>query len=182
MYVGNLESYQGIDLLLDAFARLLAKTGRAKLVIVGGISRHIRRYEARVDALGIAKKVYFLGPKSADLLGSLTADADVLVSPRTKGGNTPMKIYSYLHSGKPVLATDLPTHTQVLNADVALLAPPEPDAFAAGMLRLIDDADLRRDLGQRGRRLIEEKYSFAVFRKTLNELYDWIAAELAERR
>ena len=41
--------------------------------------------------------------------------ADVLVSPRLKGLNTPMKIYSYLDSGSAVLATRLRTHTQVLD-------------------------------------------------------------------
>ena len=49
-------------------------------------------------------------------MGSLVAAADVLVSPRIKGVNTPMKIYAYLNSGKPILATDIESHSQVLDA------------------------------------------------------------------
>ena len=61
------------------------------------------------------------------MLASLLAQADVLVSPRTRGNNTPMKIYSYLDAGRAVLATDLPTHTQVLTPECARLAPADPD-------------------------------------------------------
>ena len=59
------------------------------------------------------------------------AQADVLVSPRTKGANTPMKVYSYLDSGVAVLATRLPTHTQVMNDETALLAEPTPEDFSS---------------------------------------------------
>ena len=53
---------------------------------------------------------------------------DILVSPRIRGTNTPLKIYSYLRSGKPIVATDLLTHTQVLSPDVARLVAPDADA------------------------------------------------------
>ncbi len=47
--------------------------------------------------------------------------ADVLVSPRSRGTNTPLKIYQYLRSGKPIVATRLLTHTQVLSDETAIL-------------------------------------------------------------
>ncbi len=63
-------------------------------------------------------------------MANMFSQADILVSPRIKGTNTPMKIYSYLQSGKPILATDMPTHTQVLSRTTAMLADPSPDKFA----------------------------------------------------
>ena len=51
------------------------------------------------------------------------------MSPRIKGNNTPMKL-SYLHSGKAVLATNLPPHTQILDNRVAMLADPTPKHMA----------------------------------------------------
>jgi glycosyltransferase involved in cell wall biosynthesis len=100
--------------------------------------------------------------------------ADILVSPRVKGVNTPMKIYSYLQSGKPVLATDLPTHTQVLDGTTALLAAPEPEAFAAAMLELVRNPALGRQLAERAAALAGEKYSWRAYQHTALQIYQQI--------
>ena len=63
-----------------------------------------------------------------DRVARLLGEADVLVSPRLKGLNTPMKIYSYLDSGTAVLATRLRTHTQVLDDRTAYLVDPVSEA------------------------------------------------------
>ena len=123
MYIGNLEPYQGIDLLLESFALAKREVPSAQLVIVGGSAAGVRQYRERSDLLRLNGSVHFVGPQPVDLLTRCFASADVLVSPRITGGNTPMKIYSYLDSGCPVLATDLPTHTQVLTDQVAILRP-----------------------------------------------------------
>ena len=81
-------------------------------------------------------------------LPALLAQADVLVSPRITGDNTPMKIYTYLHSGKPILATRIPTHTQVLHPGVAMLAAPQVEEFAGAMARLARNEELRARLGE----------------------------------
>ncbi|HXV49642.1 MAG TPA: glycosyltransferase, partial [Candidatus Binatia bacterium] len=106
------------------------------------------------------------------------SEADILVSPRLKGNNTPMKLYSYLHSGRPVLATKLPTHTQLIDNGVALLVDPKVEPFSRAMLRLIADESLRAQLGAAGRRLIEEKFTYRTFREKLNGLFDWLEIEI----
>jgi glycosyltransferase involved in cell wall biosynthesis len=83
-----------------------------------------------------------------------------------------MKLYSYLHSGKALVATDLPTHTQVVDGTVALLAPPEPEAFAGALLRVILDDELRSRLGAAGHRFAEERFTYRAFRERLNGLLD----------
>jgi len=175
MYVGNLEMYQGIDLLLDSFSLALARGSKAGMVIIGGKLADIQKYQNKARQLGIEQQVHFLGPKPVGELALYLSQADVLVSPRVKGQNTPMKLYSYLHSGKAVLATNLPTHTQVLNDGVALLVDATAEAFATGIHLLVNDAALRSELGYAGRELIEQQYTFAVFRDNLNGLYDWLS-------
>lgn len=177
MYVGNLEPYQGIDLLLQSFARVLARTDQADLVIVGGARRDIEAYHAESRRLGIAPRVHLLGPRPVRELGALLAGADVVVSPRLRGNNTPMKLYSYLHSGKALVATDLPTHTQLVDGTVALLAAPTPDAFSDALVRVIVDATLRSRLGAAGRRLAEEHFTYRAFRQRLNGLLDWLESQ-----
>jgi glycosyltransferase involved in cell wall biosynthesis len=174
LYVGNLESYQGIDLLLEAFALVLKEIDEVDLAVIGGTDSDIRKYRDMAGRLGIAAKVHFFGPKPVAQLAGYLSQADILLSPRIKGKNTPMKLYSYLKSGKVVLATDLPTHTQVLDGGVAMVAPPSPKEFAMGLLSLVGNADLRMKLGDAGKKLVDEKYSESVFHQKLNGIYDWL--------
>ncbi len=181
MYVGNLEEYQGIDLLLESFALVLKNTDLIDLVIIGGQASDIQKYERKSRHLQIEQRIHFLGPKPVGHLAEYLSQADILVSPRIKGDNTPMKIYSYLHSGKALLATRLATHTQVLDSRVAALADPFPDAFSKAMLRLIEDETLRMDLGKAGKKLIEEKHTYTAFRKKMLSLFDWLEVEVGQR-
>ncbi|MEO8326847.1 MAG: glycosyltransferase family 4 protein [Nitrospirota bacterium] len=174
LYVGNLETYQGIDLLLDSFALVLKEVPQSTLFIVGGEKDHRDFYHHKAERLGIDRNVYFLGPRPLEQLSAYLSQADILVSPRIKGNNTPMKLYSYLASGKAVLATNLVTHTQVINSRVAMLADPNPEPFAEGMLQLIKNQELRRTLGLAAQKLVEEKYSFPAFRMKLNAAYDYL--------
>lgn len=178
LYVGNLEAYQGIDLLLESFARVAPQSPEASLVIIGGEAADCMRYQERCHTLGIERRVFLIGPRPVEHLAGYLSQADILVSPRIKGTNTPMKVYSYLDSGKPVLATDLPTHTQVLTSQVAQLAAPEPVAFAQALQTLIQDSALRERLGLAGRQLVHDGYSPAAFNQKLNRLYDELRREL----
>ncbi len=178
MYIGNLEPYQGIDLLLRSFALFHKKCNDAILVIVGGAPRDIARYQDQAARRGIDQFVRFTGPRPLSMLAGLFRQADVLVSPRIRGVNTPMKIYSYLQSGKPILATDLPTHTQVLTPEVAVLEPPSPRRFAEAMRRLADDPDRRELLARRAGALAEAQYSLPVFERSAHELYQWLEAQV----
>ena len=169
VYIGNLAKYQGIDLLLQSFARPVIREQAAVLTIVGGTPAEIETYQVLCRRLGIADRVEFRGAQPIVRIGEIMAAADVLVSPRTEGVNTPMKIYSYLHSGKAVLATDIPAHTQVIELDAALLVPPEPGKMAEGMARLAAEPTLRANLGRKAAELARAKYSAAAYQKTVDE-------------
>jgi glycosyltransferase involved in cell wall biosynthesis len=179
MYVGNLEHYQGIDLLLEGFRHTLNQVQEARLVIVGGQAEDIARYGARAAALGIRQAVHFLGPKPVSALGDLLREADVLVSPRLKGLNTPMKIYSYLDSGTAVLATRLRTHTQVLDDRTAYLVDPEPLALGTGLATLLKDDSLREGLAARAKDHVQREFTPEAARRKLEAFYSTIEARLA---
>jgi glycosyltransferase involved in cell wall biosynthesis len=179
LYIGNLEKYQGIDLLLEAFQVACQKTDQVDLVVIGGAGADIAAYEAKAVQLGIEKKTHFLGPRPLDQLESHLAEADILVCPRIRGINTPMKIFPYLHSGRPVLATDLRTHNQLLSQNEAYLAPADPDEFAQGIIELVEDEGLRRRLGQNGMAFVEREHTAEAHHRRLNQLYDWIEAQLS---
>ena len=85
MYVGNLERYQGIDLLLEGFRHTLRRVPSASLVIVGGREEDIRRYRDMADGLGILPRVHFLGPRPLALLPGCCARPTCWCRPGSRG-------------------------------------------------------------------------------------------------
>jgi glycosyltransferase involved in cell wall biosynthesis len=179
MYVGNLEPYQGIDLMLESMARLPERHAGAKLVVIGGSEDAITRYRRTADELGIGPQVSFIGPRPVDALGDYLQQADLLLSPRISGTNTPMKIYSYLDSGVAVVATALPTHTQVMSAEHAALTEPVPTKMSESIVRLLDDPQMRLRLASRARALVRREHSKDAFRRSAHALFDDIERRLA---
>ncbi|HEX6863150.1 MAG TPA: glycosyltransferase family 4 protein [Thermoanaerobaculia bacterium] len=178
LYVGNLQVYQGIDLLLAAFARASREVPEARLLLVGGAPERVEHYREACRGLGIGESVNFAGPRPVELLGACFARATVLVSPRVQGTNTPMKVYSYLDSGRAVLATRLPTHTQVLDDEVALLAEPEPEAMARGLVRLLSDPGLRERLATNAKDFARRELTFEAYEGKLLRFYDAIEKKI----
>jgi glycosyltransferase involved in cell wall biosynthesis len=180
LYVGNLERYQGIDLLLSAFGQIVNQLSDVHLVLIGGRSEHIRHYSKRARQLGIDQRTHFVGPKPHAFLKGYLVQADVLASPRISGINTPMKIYSYLDSGTPVLATRLPTHTQVLDDEIAFLAEPTAEGLAESLLSVFSDEDRRSKIAAEARVRVRDEYSREAFQRKLGRFYARLQEELGE--
>lgn len=171
MYIGNLESYQGIDLMLNGFAQACERLPELALVVVGGEQEHIDAYEHAATELGISSSVYFLGKQPVSDLYALMVQSDVLLSPRTQGVNTPMKVYSYLDSGVPVVATKLPTHTQVMTDDISCLVEANPGGISNGIVTLVTNPEETALMVERAREFIVANHSFAAFDNRVNEIY-----------
>jgi glycosyltransferase involved in cell wall biosynthesis len=108
--------------------------------------------------------------------------ADVLVSPRLKGLNTPMKIYSYLDSGSAVLATRLRTHTQVLDDHMAYLVDPEPTALGQGLATLLRDPELRDRLATNAKTYVQREHTPQAARRKLEAFYAIMEARVREHQ
>lgn len=170
LYVGNLQRYQGIEQIVRAMA-LIPKERDLTLVVIGGWPQDIARVRALVRKLQLEERVYLLGPRPLAQLEGFLEQADILVSPRLLGSNTPMKVYSYMNSGRAILATRIASHTQVLDEDCALLIEPEPQAIAKGLETLAANPRLRTRLGAAARRRALERYSVEAFRRKVRAAY-----------
>lgn len=175
LYVGNLERYQGIDLLIEGLAALPPQR-RCNLVVIGGGLEMIEGYRVRAERMGIGGHIRFLGQRPLAALGGYLAQADILCSPRLQGVNTPMKVYSYMASGRAILATDIASHSQVLDAGCALLVPVRGVAVAAGLARLTEDAALRSRLGAAAAARAGNLYSLAAYEARLERAYEAMLA------
>ena len=157
LYTGTFEPYQGLDLLFDAMAEVARQRPGVLLLVVGGRPDQVETARERARAVGAP--AVFTGYQPARDIPAYVASCDLLASPRTRGTNTPLKIYSYLRAGKPIVATDRLTHTQVLDGSCALLVPPEPAAFASAIVALIDDPPMRERLASGAAVRARERYS-----------------------
>jgi glycosyltransferase involved in cell wall biosynthesis len=163
LYTGTFEPYQGLDLLFDAFAQVVRERPDARLVLVGGRPAQVEAARLQAQAAGIESAAVFVGQRPAEEIPAFLEAADVLVSPRSRGTNTPLKIYQYLRSGRPIVATRLLTHTQVLDDEVAVLTEPTPEGYARGLVELLADRERANAIGQRARDLAETKYSYDAY-------------------
>jgi glycosyltransferase involved in cell wall biosynthesis len=113
----------------------------------------------------------FTGQRPAGEIPHFVDACDILVSPRISGTNTPLKIYSYLRSMRPIVATNLHTHTQVLGAGFSLLVEPTPRALAEGLAGLIARPDERARLASNAAKVAAEKYSREAYLGKTIEVY-----------
>ncbi len=141
LYAGNFEPYQGIPLLIEAMARVKS---RAVLLIVGGSKADHEKADKEARAVGAAGRIRYVEKVPPRDVPRYISAADILVSPRISGTNTPLKIYSFLKSGKPFVATRLYTHTQVLTDEMVILADPTPQGMAEGLDFALSNEEARR--------------------------------------
>jgi glycosyltransferase involved in cell wall biosynthesis len=163
LYTGTFEAYQGLDLLFDAAKTVAATRPDARFLLAGGRPAQIAAAEREVAARGLGDLVIFAGERPADQIPHFLDAADVLVSPRSRGTNTPLKIYQYLRAGRVIVATRLLTHTQVLSDEVAILTEPTPEGFGAGILTALADPARTAAIGRRAGELAATKYSYQAY-------------------
>jgi glycosyltransferase involved in cell wall biosynthesis len=176
LYSGNFEPYQGVELLLDALARL----PHVQVLLMGGGPADVARMKGEARSRGVGERCVFSGRRPPSDLPAFFALADVLASPRAKGENTPFKIFTYLASGKPLVATRIPTHTQLLDDTTAFLVEPTAECVAAGIREALDRPEEAAARARAGRELIEREYSVTRYREKTARAY--AAVERLARR
>jgi glycosyltransferase involved in cell wall biosynthesis len=179
LYTGTFEVYQGMDLLFDAAAHVARARPDVRFVLAGGQPDQIAKAKSQAASAGAAGALVFAGQRPADEIPAFLDAADVLVSPRSSGTNTPLKLYQYLRSGRPIVATRLLTHTQVLDDEVAILAEPTAGSFGDAILQAIASPERSRAMGERARHLAETKYSYDAYLNRTRKACALLAGETA---
>ena len=167
LYTGNFQPYQGIPLLLEAATRLDQEN--IIFLLVGDSKSAVARMTQKAHNLNIAKKVKFTGQVPLSRVPGYISLADVLVSPRLSGTNTPLKIYSLLKSGKPVVATNLSTHTQVLDENISILVDPDADSLAKGISFALHDPGAKKR-AESAKRLAEDEYIYPKYLEIMTKV------------
>ena len=146
-YAGHLYPWKGVDVLLQAVARL----DGVRALIVGGLAGEpdLERTRACARGLGIEDRVTFAGAVAPPQVAPLLADMDVLVLPNTATQvsaryTSPLKLFEYMAAGRPIVASDLPALREVLKNDenASLVEPGNADRMADAITRVLGDSAL----------------------------------------
>lgn len=174
LYAGTFEHYQGLDLLMESIPTVIKALPETVFLLIGGDKNSIEQFRKRSVELGVEQNVILKEKVPVEKVNAYLDVSKVLVSPRKSGTNTPLKIYSYLRSGRPIVATNLITHTQVLNPEIAILTEPEPQAFAKGIIEALSNPEMNKMVA-RAQQIAEEKYSYREYLAKTSNLYTYVS-------
>ncbi len=160
LFIGRDEPRKGLGVLLDAFALL---PGEPELVLVGPASARGERVRA-------------LGRLSDDELRCQLAAADVLAAPSLRGESFGIVLLEAMAAGVPVVASAIDGYRAVLPEAAGRLVPPgDVGALAAALADLLGDAELRRRMGEAGRRE-SARYAWPRIAERVLEVYERVLA------
>lgn len=171
VYTGTFERYQGVGLLIESAQIVRQACSNVAFILVGGKPQQVQEMVEKAQKLQVDDCIHFTGTLPVEEAHNFLEVADILVSPRIEGTSVPLKIYTYLYSEKPIVATNLTAHSLVLNDDTAVLVEPVKEALAEGLLRVIQEPGLGKRIGAQARRLAEEKYSPTAYLAKLEKIY-----------
>jgi len=172
LYSGTFEEYQGLDELVAAIPAVLAEFPDAVFVLVGAEPGTGPAANGTAAALLASGALRVIGRQPRPAMAPYHAMADVLVSPRSYGGNLPLKVLDYLAAGRPIVATDLPTHRTVLNEERAVLVRPEAGAIAEGIIKVLRDPGRAARLADAARRYAAEHLAWHAWEHYVGQLYE----------
>jgi glycosyltransferase involved in cell wall biosynthesis len=175
LYAGTFEAYQGIDLLVTAFAKAAKVRPEARLLLVGGTDEQVRSVRTLAESLGLGNSCVLTGLVPRSVAKAYTHAAHIFVSPRIHGTNTPLKIYEQLASGRPLVATRVRSHTQVLDDSVCYLAEPNPESLAEALITALTDEAGSAARVRNAIALYEREYARSIYERKIRRLLEIVA-------
>jgi glycosyltransferase involved in cell wall biosynthesis len=170
VFVGRLAPEKGLDVLVEAWAKVRAVRPLAKLVVVGEGSERAR-LTSQVERLRLTDAVDWAGAV-ADATGQLRG-ADVFVLPSREEGMS-IALLEAMGLGLPVVASAIPGNQRLITDGEhgRLVTPDDPDALARAILATWEDPRDALDRGERARRRVVEEYSIAAVARRHMELFE----------
>jgi Glycosyltransferase len=173
LFVGALAEYKGVNYLIRAF-EIVNKAGKGAFLIIIGSGSMRKSLEEQVKASGLSEKVLFTGYVDDEEMPYFYWASDVFVLPSVseKEGFGIVQLEA-MASCKPVISSDLPGVRDVDPDGVATIhiAPANTEALADAILKLLSNPDLATSMGERGKALVMERYTWDIVAKATERIY-----------
>lgn len=160
-YVGRLIESKGILLLLESVRNLKVMYPRIHLFVAGS-GQDAERVKYAISRYGLEKQVSLLGSIDHDALRSLYRSVDIFVNPSCYPEGLQIILLEAACSGLAIVTTDVSgTRELFRDGDSALVVEQKSvSALEQGIVRCLEDSELRRKLGECARRKISEVFSW----------------------
>jgi glycosyltransferase involved in cell wall biosynthesis len=180
VYLGLLNAYQGVDLLLEAIPQVLARVPQAYFLVMGYPDED--RYRHKAHGMGLADHVFFPGRIDYDQAPHYLALGEVAVGPKLSQTESNGKLYNYMACALPTVAFDTPSSREILG-DLGVYAPRgNVAALADAIAGLLENPESSRQLGLELRRRVVEHFSWQNTARQLMAAYEQANAKRAGRR
>lgn len=169
LFLGRFDPRNGLKTMLEAFKIVRKDFADCRLIVVG--DGPLRPYYRSLVGRELAADVHFAGLVNGGRPGYYSS-ADIYCSPCTKA-SFGVVLLEAMAAGKPIVASDINGYRLVMeDGRQGFMAPQQSaPAFAEALLRLLGDEDLRRRMGQAGRRTVLEKFSWDLVARRVEEYY-----------
>jgi len=169
-YVGAVRPWQGLDVLIDAAHLISEELGKIKVLIVGG-GEGLSELKDAVEKRGMPGVFGFPGAVPHNRIPLMLAVSDVCVAPFVRGrAASPMKIYEYMASGKPVIASRITGLEFIEEKKLGILVTPEdPAELAIAVVHVLKAPEEAKEMALRGRAYVRENCSWkTVAQRVMN--------------
>ena len=167
-YLGVLNSYQGVDLLLEAAAHLQRQGAKLHFLVMGYPEGG---YREKAEAMGIGDMVTFTGRIPYQDAPLYLCAGDIAVSPKISLTEANGKLFNYIACGLPTVVFDTPVNREILGEDALYARFGDASDLAGAIGRLAGDRELREDVGYAGRERAVREHSWQARGKELAEIY-----------
>ena len=168
VFAGNLAAYQGVNMLLEAFALATRSRPDLRLRIVTG--DRFDNYEARSNALGIRDRIELRDASLDELPGELS-EAAVAVNPRTACDGLPQKLLNYMAAACPIVSFSGSARHVEHGQSALVVADGDVQAFADAIVRLVNDPELARRLGTSARAFVRSELTWNRAAERIEQVY-----------
>lgn len=161
-FVGIIVAWQGLENLIRCVPEVIKGIGNVKFLIVGG-GREEGSIRKKIKVLGYEDHFICTGAVSYNNVPLYINASDICVTLKKKlrSGYSPTKLYEYMACKKPVVASNYSGHKILSEYNAGILVNPEDvDEVSDAIIKLLRDDALRKRMGENGRRIVVEKFSW----------------------
>ncbi len=166
--------YKGLDLLLEALNLVKKDIPHIKLKVGGG-GKLLQYYRDKAASLGLEDNVEFLGYIPNERIPEHYANCNLFVLPSISASQEGFGIVllEALASGRPVVTTEIVGMAEDIKKHKAgiVVKPMDTKALADAIIQVLQDEKEGKMMGERGRKLVEEKYTWGNVCKAVEDVY-----------
>lgn len=180
LFLGRMHQKKGLDLLIPAFAQVVAARPGSRLILAGpDDGGYLATVRALIRQHGLEDSVRYVGMLLGQDKVDALCNADFLVLP-SYSENFGMVVIEALVCGTPVVVSDrVNIWTEIAEAGAGLVTPCDSGALAAAMLEVLGSRSRMREMGERGRELVEQAYTWDRLAEQMLGVYLNILRRLA---